>query len=103
MKGTEKQIKWAEDIKAEAIRNCKAHIASNEAIGMFEQETELYRIMIEAMEGIFAKVDDAAVIIDKRHMVHIDTISSNIRRAMTLINRGSLTVEQFAKANGVNR
>lgn len=103
MQGTEKQIKWAEDIKAEAIRNCNARIAASEAVGMDQLENELYRIMIDAIEAIFDKVDDAAKIINKREMFYFETIQTNIRRAATLIRRGNLTVEQFAKANGVNR
>lgn len=103
MKGTEKQIKWAEDIKAQTIRNIKAAIAANESIGMYELESELYGIMIEAVEVTFEKVNDAAKIINNRHLFYMDTIEGNVRRAENLINSGKLTVEQFAKANGVNR
>lgn len=103
MKGSEKQVKWAEDIKAQAINNCKAIIEHNNEIGMFADENELYEIMIEAIEGIFAKADDAATIINKRSLFFADTINANVQRAKTLIKRGNLTVEQFAKANGVIR
>ena len=103
MKGTEKQIKWAEDIKAQAINSCKARIAANNNIGMFADENELYEIVIKGLETVFAKIDDAAVIITKRHMFDYRTIEGNVRQAMTLIKRGNLTVEQFAKANGVSR
>lgn len=103
MKGTEKQIKWAEDIKAQAINSCQARIDANTAIGCFADETEMYRIMINAIEVVFAKVDDAAKIIDKRYMFDSRNIESNIRQALTLIKRGDLTIEQFAAKNGVTR
>lgn len=103
MKGTDKQIKWAEDIKAHAINNCKAQIEANNKIGMFSDENELYEIMILAIESIFAKVNDASVIINKREMFDSRTIDNNIRQALTLIRNGKMTVEQFAKSNGVKR
>lgn len=103
MKGTEKQIKWAEDIKAQAINNCKAQITANNKIGMFAEENRLYEIMILAIEAVFDKVDDAAVIINKRQMFDSRTIDSNIRQALTLIRQGKITIEDFAKINGVNR
>lgn len=101
MKGTEKQIKWAEDIKAQTIKNIKSHIAANEAIGMFAEETRLYKIMERAVENLFETIDDAAIIINKRELLDIQSINTNIQRALRLIRNGRLTVEQFAAANHV--
>lgn len=103
MKGTEKQIKWAEDIKRETIANINNAIKANNEIGMFDAETELLTIMVKAVEIAFNKIDDAAIIINRRHLFSIDTIQANIRKALAMINAGKLTVDQFAKANGVNR
>ena len=103
MKGTEKQIKWAEDIKAQAISHCRACIAANTEAGLFAAETELYEIMAEGIEACFARVDDAAIIIDKRDRFAPSSIDAYIRQAKTLIRQGRLTVEQFAAKNGVKR
>lgn len=101
MKGTEKQIKWAEEIKAQAIQNCMNYIAANESIGMHAEENELYRIMALAIEAVCDKLDDAAKIIDKRHLFEFRSIERSVQRADRLIRQGKLTVEQFARANGV--
>lgn len=101
MKGTEKQIKWAEDIKRNLISNIEHQVESNEGNLPNPTMAQLYRIMGKAVENIFANIDDAAVIINKRHIFDIDAVNSNVRRAETLIRRGQLTVEAFAKANRV--
>lgn len=101
MKGTEKQIKWAEDIKRNLINNIENQAKTYEGNLPDPITAQLYRILGKAAENIFASIDDAAVIINKRDIFNIDTVNSNVRRAKTLIRRGQLTVETFAKANHV--
>lgn len=102
MKGTEKQITWAQDILANAIRNCESVIRKDEENGIFAQRAPLYKIMKKAIEKIAATTDDASKVISNRHLFDGDTIERNVMRAETLIRRGTLTVEQFAQQNGVD-
>jgi hypothetical protein len=103
MKGTEKQIKWAEDIKAQAIRNCRAAIAKNVETGLDMEENRYFEVMIEAIEVTFEKVDDAAAIINRRYAFDIEAIYSHVQKAMRLVASGKMTFEEFARKNGVNR
>lgn len=69
MKGTEKQIKWAEDIIEEAratIKNNIANIDKVDTIGIRAIERQCYVECGESLERMLSKIDDAATIIDMR-------------------------------------
>lgn len=75
MKGTEKQIKWAEDIKAEAIANLDNLInyaKRMESFGdMMKSATNYYtseaaEIVKQYILNAFEKIDDAKYYIDNR-------------------------------------
>lgn len=78
MKGTEKQIKWAEDIIAGARDILAQMISQNEeraaAFGaaMYAARAEQWKKLSAQVEAAIAKCDDAAIIINKRSMFGVD-------------------------------
>lgn len=73
MKGTEKQIKWAEDIKRQAYATLDRADAQRGSDRFYTIDTDLNYLSPEATEALraefdrgFALIDSAAVIIDKR-------------------------------------
>lgn len=103
MKGTEKQITWAEDIKATAINHCDNRInweieyrGSNET-----EDAILYRIYRAALTKAFEALDDAAKIIDKRNLYTTSTVDANVRQIKNLVAAGRMTIEQAAAKLGV--
>ena len=70
MKGTEKQIAWAEDIKAEVIANCDCIIRNSMADGaefsINYVDTITAGELKAFVEDAFSKVDSAKTIIDNR-------------------------------------
>lgn len=79
MKGSEKQIKWAEDIKNRCletieinIETCKKERLSFQPYAKdFQREFKAWEILRTDMENIFAheKCQDASYIIDRRDML----------------------------------
>ncbi len=77
MKGSEKQIKWAEDIKKGAMDTLTNNLERMKNSG----HEEYYKITIQVFEELkkeleecFEKVDDAKVIIENRNKFASDTI-----------------------------
>ncbi len=72
MRGTEKQIKWVEDIKAGAFRQLDLFDETFErdaANGIKSPYThESIDAVRQQITEVFAKIDDAAKIIDRREM-----------------------------------
>ena len=71
MKGTEKQIKWAEDIIAAARSTVEGNIKRSAEMAaqhkVFEKDLEQWKKIGEQLEAVLAMIgDDAAKIIDKR-------------------------------------
>jgi len=96
MKGTEKQIKWAEDIKANAINTCTANIERLSGQPLDAMRVEVFKVIRKTLIDGFEQIDDAAVIINKR--AHFDpmAIIRMADRTSELINSGRMTLEQFA-------
>ena len=96
MKGTEKQIKWAEDIKANAINTCTANIERLSVQPLDAMRVEVFKVIRKTLIDGFEQIDDAAVIINKR--AHFDpmAIIRMADRTSELINSGHMTLEQFA-------
>lgn len=76
MQGSEKQIKWAEDIKAGAFAEIEAMKRNRQRFDDAEgkRNNNLYPVTWEAIETVeidlkktFAVIDKAADLIDKRH------------------------------------
>ena len=74
MKGTEKQVKWAEEIKA-GVYQTLAWIENRLENDRFYTDADLRYVSREAVEAlraeydaVFERVDSAALIIDKRDM-----------------------------------
>lgn len=107
MKGTDKQIKWAEDIKAQAIATCVGNIERMEkAIDnqtgrtVFPDEIEGYKVELAILQAFFAKFDDAAVIINKRNSIHPAQVNNAAFMFAQQIKAG-VTPKQIAADNGV--
>jgi hypothetical protein len=75
MTGSEKQIKWAEQIKADALNYFDANIellserAVQHNVSIFDKDIEALRLVKADFEKIFAdpKAESAATIIDRRN------------------------------------
>lgn len=107
MKGTEKQIKWAEDTKANALGTCEANIERMEKTidnqtgrTIFPDEIEAYKVQLAILQAFFAKVDDAAVIISKRDLIHPARINNVALQFAQRIKNG-VAPKQIAAENGV--
>jgi len=80
MKGTEKQIAWAEDIRRGAY-NVLDWIEDRHAHDRFYNTTDMMYVSPEAVkalraefDAVFATIDSAAVIIDRREIFSRDWI-----------------------------
>ena len=88
MKGTEKQIKWAEDIIAGARRNIENNIKLQEeyaqqfptAAKMYMDMADQWRRLSAQVEAAIAKCDDAAIIINKRSLFSFDSLRKWVDR-----------------------
>ena len=107
MKGTEKQIKWAEDIMHDVLDTCEKNIKINSerheqtGLDMFKAQAVLYKIVKATFEKAFAGIEDAGAFIDMRHRYSGETANRFVARMMEQINKGRITIEQIAKDNGV--
>ena len=78
MKGSEKQIKWAEDIIADARKIIADNIHLNQnreaefGAGIYSRRAEQWEKVSAQIEAAIAKCDDAAIIINKRNMFSYD-------------------------------
>ena len=70
MKGSEKQIKWAEDIKSNAFNTIDANLKrmEKENPGLFRFEIQAYKECREMIEKTFTTCEDAKQIIENRDM-----------------------------------
>lgn len=101
MKGTEKQIKWAEDIKTNAINTLEANIEKTATEPLFKADNQAYRILLAVTKNALSKIEDAGTLIDRR--IYFDP-RSLIKTASTWadnIRTGRFTVEQIAEQNRV--
>ena len=106
MTGTEKQIAWAEDIKANAIGNADSIIKS--ALDKYHEYDEhpgflttakAYKIMRAVLVCIFAAHDDAEYIINHRSVLL--NYTSTVDRWAELIRTNEKTAAQIAAQNGL--
>lgn len=77
LKGTEKQIKWAEDIIREAratIKNNIALIDRVDTIGIRAIERQCFVDCGESLEKMLSQINDAATIIDMREKLSSSSI-----------------------------
>ena len=108
MKGTEKQIAWAQDIKRYALANLESNITlytdclkEYDNHPLFAANIEAYKIMRAVIEGIFAAHDDAEYIINHREKLTPSGYTTYIDRWSELIRSGKKTAEQIARENGL--
>jgi hypothetical protein len=108
MKGTEKQIAWAQDIRSQAIENIESNIKLNaeryeefDHHPMYAANVESYKIMRAVIEGIYEAHDDAEYIINHRTILSPSGYTVHVNRWAEMILSGKKTVEQIAKENGL--
>lgn len=97
MYGSEKQIKWAEDIKAEAIETCERNIARWEKEPIFAQDAEILKIFRDFHKAKLAQIDDASKIIKMRNQLCSQSILQAVEVVKTQISRGKITLDEFAR------
>ena len=109
MKGTEKQIAWAENIKNEAVETCRKNIEINEqrvaetAHPMYNANIAAYKVMLAVLEKMFEinAQQDAGWWIDHREKISSAAINQIVSRWAEMIRSGRMTAEQLAAKNGV--
>lgn len=76
MKGTEKQIKWAEDIISETRESLSAHIAycrekaaGTEIPDFWQRDAHIWEAISAEYERTISQIDSAAVVIDNRKLL----------------------------------
>ena len=106
MKGTEKQIAWAQDIYNEAAKNINSSIAQYtekyeqyDHHPAFAANVAAYKIMAAVLDGIFAAHDDAEYIIN--HRAALTNFNGIVSRWAEQIRTGKMTAEQIAAQNGI--
>lgn len=106
MKGTEKQIAWAQDIKREALEKIEKNIALNaeryeeyDHHRLYAANIEAHKIMRAVLNAIFSVHDDAEYIID--HRAILTNYSTTVDRWAELILTGKKTAAQIAAQNGI--
>jgi len=107
MKGTEKQIAWANEILDHALDTCKRNIDLDtkrlEEYGhqVYRSGIDALKVMMKVIEKIGSTTEDAEKIINKKDILSGENILKTVDRWAEQIRDGKLTVEQLAKDNGV--
>lgn len=106
MKGTEKQVAWAQDIHDKALENIEANIERNAKMyaecgqhPAYAANIKAYKIMRAVLAAIFAAHDDAEYIIN--HRAILTNFGTTVDRWAELIRTGKKTAEQIAAQNGI--
>lgn len=108
MKGTEKQIAWAEGIKTAAINNINHNI--DLSMARYEEydhhpnylaTAEAFRVMAAVLAKVFAEHDDAEYIIDRRDMLAFASLCRTVDKWADLILSGKKTAAEIAAQNGI--
>lgn len=89
MKGTAKQVKWAEDI----IRDSRATIALNikrSAENGFDNDVKVWEKVSEQYEATIAQIDDAAVVIDRRELLNSSRVIWCFNRLNMMVHNGAI-------------
>lgn len=101
MKGTEKQIAWAQDIIKAGVNYLDERIAHDKELGLKGNREIAYRIMRAAYNNLLDIAPDAARIIEKRGQFAGAQIERDALTFETIINSGKLTADELAAKNGV--
>ena len=101
MKGTEKQIAWAEDIIDSARRTIDGNVELVEKRiaeygDLFAADLSAWRIMRGFVNNFVATIDSAAQVIDKRHILASAAIVQMANRMGEDIRTGRMSAAQIA-------
>ena len=66
MKGTEKQIAWAEDIRQQALANCDTAEYAIKTVKMTDKSDAIYQDVINQTRGFINSIGEAKNFIDNR-------------------------------------
>lgn len=108
MKGTEKQIAWAEDIKSAAISNVNHNVVlSMQRYEEYDHHpaylatAEAFRIMAACLDRIFSVHDDAEYYITHKKSFEFENLCQTVDRWAELIRTGKKNAAQIAAENGI--
>ena len=101
MKGTEKQLKWVEDIKANAISCLENEITRKAAEPLFSADVRACRLMIAVVSAVFDAQADAAKIIDRRGMFAPAALFATCDRWADMLRTGRIDITTLAARNGL--
>lgn len=87
LKGTPKQVKWANDIREDAFKFVNGCIENDKKKnkvpgfeGFFDKDIKAYEAFLEHMTKFFDEVEDASVIISNRYDLSAESIMSQVER-----------------------
>ena len=101
MKGTEKQIAWATEIEANAIRNLENNIAKMSTEPHFTNNVHAMKLMLTVVKAAFAAQDDVTKIIDRREMFAPASLFATCDRWAEMLRSGKITLADIAARNGL--
>ena len=101
MKGTEKQIAWAQDIIKAGVNYLDERIAHDKELGLKGNREIAYRIMRAAYNNLLDIAPDAARIIDRRGQFRGSQIENDALMFENILNSRKLTADELAAKNGV--
>lgn len=101
MKGTAKQIAWAQDIIENGLNTIKANIELDEkkyaetGHPMYQTSARLWRVELIAATTKAANVEDAEQVINRQHGYDGGCWVSVHDKYMRMINSGKVTIDQI--------
>ena len=86
LKGSPKQVAWAEDIRKDAFDFINGCIENNKkkneelGFGFFDKDIKAYEACLDAVTDFFNKVDDASVVINNRYNLSAKSLMEQCER-----------------------
>lgn len=89
MKGTEKQITWANDIIQESRNTIAANIARFTELGL-ERDVKIWNMVSEQYETAISKIDNAAFIIEHRSSLNSSSVMNAYNQINIMVSSGKI-------------
>ena len=101
MKGTDKQIAWAEEIKSDALNTLDANIKRTEKLQFLREDNEAYRLLKAMTVKALGSIEEAGTLIERRNAFAPRSLTSTAATWANNIRSGRITAEEIAKKIGV--
>lgn len=101
MTGTDKQIAWAEEIKADALNTLDANIERTEKLQFLREDNEAYRLLKAMTVKALGSIEEAGTLIERRSAFSPRSLTSIAATWANNIRNGRITAEEIAKKIGV--